>query len=68
MSNNSLSSTRLQEFLFLRTTLGILLSVLFIFGGWLAWNGMAKEANPDLAIPMALVQTEWAGADPGTID
>jgi len=58
----------LRQFLFLRPTFAILLSVMFLFGGWLAWHGMAKEANPDLAIPMALVQTEWAGADPETIE
>ena len=58
----------LQAFLFLRPTLGILLAAMFGFGGWLAWNGMAKEANPDLTIPIALVQTEWPGADPETVE
>ena len=58
----------LQRFLFLRPTLGILLAVMFLFGGWLAWDNMAKEANPDLDIPIAMVQTEWPGADPETIE
>jgi multidrug efflux pump subunit AcrB len=58
----------LFRFLFLRPTLGILISIMFVFGGWMAWSNMAKEANPDLDIPMALVQTEWPGADPETIE
>lgn len=61
-------ASSMQHFLFLRPTLGILISVMFMFGGWLAWDNMAKEANPDLDIPIALIQTEWAGADPETIE
>lgn len=62
------SASALQQFLFLRPTFGILLSILFMFSGWLAWSNMAKEANPDLSIPMALIQTQWPGADPETIE
>jgi len=61
-------ASKLQQFFFLRPTMGILIAIMFVVGGWLAWSGMAKEANPDLAIPMAMVQTEWAGADPETIE
>ena len=59
---------QLQAFLFLRPTLGILLTAMFVFGGWLAWKGMTKEAIPDLEIPIALVQTEWPDADPESIE
>ncbi|MGD8589450.1 MAG: hypothetical protein PVG22_11550 [Chromatiales bacterium] len=39
---------KLQTFLFLRPTLGILLTAMFLFGGWLAWKDMAKEAIHNL--------------------
>ena len=58
----------LMGFLFLRPTMGILLVVLAMFAGWLTWKGMVKESMPDLDIPIATIETEWAGADPETID
>ncbi|MCU7845282.1 MAG: efflux RND transporter permease subunit [Candidatus Thiodiazotropha sp. (ex Monitilora ramsayi)] len=67
-NHTAFPETGLWGFFFLRPTLGILLSLLFIFSGYLAWKGMVKESNPDLDIPMAMVETEWVGADPETVE
>ncbi|MGB0750912.1 MAG: hypothetical protein ACPGQI_03095, partial [Gammaproteobacteria bacterium] len=59
---------RLSTFFFLRPTLGMLIVVLSVMGGIIALNSMIKESTPDLDVPIATVETIWAGADPDTID
>lgn len=56
------------RFLFVESTLAWLLAALFILGGVLAYLTMVKEANPDLAIPAALIKTEWPGAGPTLVE
>ena len=58
----------LMAFFFLRSTFASLLVFLLVMSGLLAYVSMVKEALPDLGIPQATVQTEWAGADPETIE
>ncbi len=41
---------------------------MLVVAGLMAYMSIVKEAAPDLAIPQATVQTEWAGADPETIE
>ena len=46
----------------------MLIVVLSVMGGIIALNSMIKESTPDLDVPIATVETIWAGADPDTID
>ncbi len=62
------SVSGLMQFLFLRSTLALLLLGLILVVGALAWTGMVREANPDLAIPQAVITTEWGGAAPEQIE
>ena len=57
-----------MRFFFIRPTFAILLTFLLVASGLMAYHSIVKEAAPDLAIPQAIVQTEWAGADPETIE
>jgi multidrug efflux pump subunit AcrB len=57
-----------MRFFFIRPTFAILLTFLLVASGLMAYQSIVKEAAPDLAIPQAIVQTEWAGADPETIE
>src|SRR5690606_38196165 len=61
-----LRASPLAKFFFLKTTFGILLSIVFVVGGLFAYNQLVKEALPDLDIPQATVTTAWPGADPLT--
>ncbi len=63
-----LRASPLAKFFFLKTTFGILLSIVFVVGGLFAYNQLVKEALPDLDIPQATVTTAWPGADPLTIE
>ena len=56
------------RFFLLRPTFALLLSLLLVVGGVLAYGFLTKESMPDLAIPQATVATVWAGADPQTIE
>ena len=56
------------RFFFLRTVFGILLTLLLVVGGLLAYGSMVKESNPDINIATASVTTTWGGADPETIE
>jgi len=67
-ANESPNTSRLMQFLFLRSTLALLLLGLVIIVGALAWTSMVRENNPDLAIPQAIITTEWAGAAPEQIE
>lgn len=55
---------KLFRFLFVETTFATVLGVLVVLGGLMAYDGMVKESSPDLAIPTALVTTNWPGAAP----
>ncbi len=57
-----------MRFFFIRPIFAILLAFLMVVSGLMAYQSIVKEAAPDLAIPQAIVQTEWAGADPETIE
>lgn len=56
------------QWLLLQPVLAILLSLLMVVGGILGYGALAKEEHPDLDIAVALVQTQWPGADPETIE
>lgn len=56
------------RFFLLRTTFGVLVTLLLVFGGLLASGMLVKESFPDLAIPQASITTGWPGADPQTIE
>ena len=58
----------LTKFFFLKTVFGILLVVLLLFGGLMAYQSMVKEADPDIKIAKAMITTTWGGADPETIE
>ncbi len=62
------SASGLVKFFFLKTVFGILLIILLVFGGLMAYQSMVKEADPDIKIARAMVTTTWAGADPETIE
>ena len=56
------------RFFLLRPTFGVLLLVLIVLGGVMAYFSLVKESLPDLAIPQATITTSWPGADPETIE
>lgn len=58
----------LVNFLFLKSTLAILLTMLMLVGGVIAYGQLVKEALPDLDIPRGTIQTQWPGADPQTVE
>ena len=58
----------LFQFFFVKPVFGILLAGLLLVAGLLACQSMIKEANPDLAIPQAIVTTAWEGASPELIE
>ena len=61
-------ASELTKFFFLKTVFGILLVVLLTFGGWMGYQSMVKEADPDIKIAKAMITTTWGGADPETIE
>lgn len=40
----------------------LLFALLFLFGGLYAYDNIARESDPDVEIPIAVVQTVWPGA------
>jgi len=58
----------LEKFFILQPTFGLLLLVLIIASGVMAYGLLVKESLPDLEIPQATVSTFWPGADPQTIE
>ncbi len=58
----------LARFFFLKTTFAMLLAMLLLAGGFMAYQNLAKESLPDLDIPQATIITPWPGADPRTIE
>ena len=57
-----------ERFFILQPVVGLLLTVLIVAAGCMAYQGLVKESLPDLAIPQATVSTWWPGADPQTIE
>ena len=58
----------LMQFFVLKPVFGLLLVVLIVASGLMAYNALIKESLPDLAIPQATIATFWPGADPQTIE
>jgi multidrug efflux pump subunit AcrB len=58
----------MMRFFILRPVFGMLLVVLIIAGGLMAYASLIKESLPDLAIPQATITTFWPGADPQTVE
>jgi multidrug efflux pump subunit AcrB len=56
------------KFFLLQPTFGLLLVAMLVIGGLLAYLSLVKESLPDLEIPQATVTTQWAGADPQTME
>ncbi|MEO0844732.1 MAG: hypothetical protein AAF063_38610, partial [Cyanobacteria bacterium J06643_5] len=48
------SASGLTKFFFLKTVFGILLIILLVFGGLMAYQSMVKEADPDIKIARAI--------------
>ena len=61
-------ASAIARFFFIRPIFAILLAFALLISGLMAYQTIVKEAAPDLAIPQAIVQTEWPGADPETIE
>lgn len=61
-------ASRAAKFFLLRPTFGLLLALLLVIGGLMAYGGLVKESLPDLEIPQATVMTFWPGSDPQTIE
>lgn len=55
-------------FFFLRPTFAMLLIMIMLITGYLAYVSISKEIYPDLEIPQATISTKWEGADPETIE
>lgn len=58
----------LFRFFFIDSTFAIVLGALLLIGGLMAYGTMVKESSPDLAIPTALVRTDWPGAAPELVE
>ena len=62
LGNGKVNNSQLSFKLFVDKTLATLLLMIITLGGVMAFNGMLRENNPDLAIPQALITIEWPGA------
>lgn len=58
----------LFRFLFVDGVFAILFGALLVILGFAAYSAMVKEASPDLEIPIAMVRTAWAGAEPELVE
>ncbi len=58
----------LQRTILIDPTLSIVLLLVLMIFGYLAYSSMIKEALPDLKIPMASIETNWHGAAPGIME
>jgi multidrug efflux pump subunit AcrB len=56
------------RFLFLKPIFGILFTATLVMLGLVGQGAMIKEDSPDLAIPQAIVSTEWPGASPELVE
>ena len=60
--NDEQNASGLAQFFILQPTFGLLLTVLIIAAGFIAYTSLVKESLPDLEIPQATVSTFWPGA------
>ncbi|MCG8334722.1 MAG: efflux RND transporter permease subunit, partial [Proteobacteria bacterium] len=51
-----------SKFFLFDKTFAIVLALTFIIGGLVAYETMIRENYPDLAIPQAIIYSEWPGA------
>ena len=56
------------RFFFIKRIFSILLLVLLVLSGVIAYRSMVKESDPDLEIPMATVVTVWPGSPPELVE
>ncbi len=56
------------HFLFVNRTFALVLVLLILVTGGVGYRSMIKESLPDLAIPQALIVTEWLGASPEVVE
>lgn len=68
MSESAGKRSSLAEMFFVQRVVATLLVLLSLGGGWVAYRSLVKENYPDLKIPFAVVQTEWPGADPESVE
>ena len=68
MSNTDYKPSSLKETFFIKRTFALLVVFGVLLGGYVSWEGMTKEDNPDLTIPIVTVQTTWPGRDPESIE
>lgn len=57
-----------SNFFFVRNTVARLALIAVSVGGYIAYSGMIKETTPDLEIGVGIVQVEWSGGDPQTVE
>ena len=57
-----------MEFFFTQQIFAILLSVMLVMGGLMAYVSMVKEGDPDIRIARASISTQWGGTDAETIE
>ena len=62
------TGSRLFRFLFVDGVFATLFGALLVILGIVAYSTMVKEASPDLEIPIAMVRTAWAGAEPELVE
>jgi len=67
MKRHHTTSTAFR-FFFLDRTFGILLVLLIVVAGVMAYRGIVKESFPDVNIPTAVVVVIWPGAPPELIE
>ena len=53
---------------FIRRILGLLIVFGAIAGGYYSYKTMTRENNPDLDIPIVMINTSWPGRDPLSIE
>lgn len=66
MKSETTSST--FRFFFIKRIFSTLLLILMILSGFIAYQSLVKEANPDLEIPMATIITTWPGSSPELVE
>ncbi len=62
------NTSSIFRFFFLKTIFSTLLLALLMLGGVIAYRSLVKEADPDLAIPMATIITTWPGSSPELVE
>lgn len=68
LNDENFKPSKLTQLFILSPNFAILVVILFIISGIFAYLSMIKESLPDLEIPQAIILTEWAGADPSSVE